>query len=343
MLPYEYKKTGGPTEKYVRTDKKKISWVQNLIKDLENGKKAQFDESEVVLGNYRPFQKMWVYKQRQMIWSPYRTQSLFPGDKQNLVINMTGPGAAVEFGALISDMVPNFHSMDTGQGYPLYFYADSKSKNDGEMLLGMDLEDSKIDGISDWALNIFRAKYGTKTSKEDIFYYVYGVLSAPEFIKRYKNELKKDSPRIPLLKEFSDYSQFGRELAKLHLNYENLENDFVKLDISGTIKDEKKLYRVEKMRFGKSSEKSTIQFNQYVTISNIPEEIYSYFINGKTPVEWIMDRYMVKEDADSGNLNDPNDFSENPKYVLNLLLSVMAMSKRALELQKTLPKLVIPE
>ena len=282
-------------------------------------------------------------KQRQMIWSPYRTRSLFPGQKDNLVINMTGPGASVDFGSLISDMVPNFHSMDTGQGYPLYFYAESKSKNEGEMLLGMDLEESRIDGISDWALDIFRRNYGVETSKEEIFYYVYGVLSAPEFIKRYKNELKKDSPRIPLLKEFRDYSEFGRKLSKLHLNYENLKNDFVNVQISDNVSDAKKLYRVEKMRFGKSGDKSVIQFNQFITISSIPDEIYSYLINGKTPTEWVMDRYMVKEDADSGNLNDPNEYSQDPDYVLKLLLSVIAMTKGILDLQQTLPKLVIPD
>jgi predicted helicase len=339
----EYKATGGPVEKYIRADKKKISWVQNLIKDLQNGKKAKFDASEISLGNYRPFQKMWVYKQRQLVWSPYRTQSLFPPDKENLVINMTGPGASVPFGALVSDFVSNFHSMDTGQGYPLYFYTDSKSKDSNDMLLGMDIGDSRIDGISDWALNIFRDRYSKKVSKEDIFYYVYGVLSAPEFINRYKIELKKDSPKVPLLENFEVYSHYGKQLASIHLDYENFTNDFVKVKISQKIADEKKLYHVEKMRFGKVGDKSIITFNKFITISEIPEEVYTYLINGKTPIEWIMDRYMVKEDSDSGNLNDPNDFSENPKYVFNLLLSVMAMTKKILDLQKTLPKLVIPE
>ena len=133
------------------------------------------------------------------------------------------------------------------------------------------------------------------------------------------------------------------QLAQLHLNYETLPNDFVKVEISTKVTDLKKLYRVEKIRFGKSGDKTVIQFNQFITISNIPEEVYTYLINGKTPVEWVMDRYMVKEDPDSGNLNDPNEYSEDPKYVLNLLLSVMAMSKGILDLQLTLPKLEIPE
>jgi predicted helicase len=317
--------------------------VQNLIKDLENGKKAKFDDSEVVLGNYRPFQKMWVYKQRQMIWSPYRTQNLFPENKENLVINVVGPGAAVEFGALISDRVPNFHSMDTGQAYPLYFYPDLKPNKEEDSLFASDPVDPRADGISDWALQIFRSKYGRSVSKEDIFYYVYGVLSAPQFVKRFKNELKKESPRIPLLKEFNEYSTFGKKLSELHINYEILENDFVRVEISEKVSDSKDLYRVEKMRFGKTGDKSTIHFNQFITILNIPEEIYSYLINGKSAVEWIMDRYIVKEDADSGNLNDPNDFSDDPKYVLNLLLSIMAMSKKILQLRESLPELVVPE
>jgi predicted helicase len=337
----EYKTLGGSIEEFIRVDKKRISWVQNLIKDLENGKRAVFDNSEVVLANYRPFQKMWVYKQRQMIWSPYRTPSIFPEDKANLIINMTGPGASVDFSALISDKVPNFHSMDTGQGYPLYFYPDSKTKNLETLFPEEEMEDSRIDGITDWALNEFRKKYKTDLSKEDIFYYVYGVLSSPEFVTRYRIELKKESPRVPMLADFVSYVEFGRRLSEVHLNYENFENSFVSVDISKTDIDDKNLFRVEKMRFAKSGNKTAIRFNQYITISEIPEHLYSYLLNGKSPIEWIMDRYMVREDSDSGNLNDPNEYSENPKYVFNLLLSVIAMCQKAIELESSLPELVI--
>lgn len=338
----ERKKSGESIDKYVRVDTKKISWVQNLLKDFEKHKYAKFEEREIVLGSYRPFQKMWVYRQRQMIWSPSKTNSLFPLNKSNLVIHMTGPGAAVDFSALMTSSVPNFHFMDTGKGYPLNFFKEVPESSD-ETLFGVDVDDTKIDGISDWAYKLFRDKYKTNISKEEIFFYVYGVLSAPDFIKRYRIELKKDSPRIPLLKEFQEYAKYGRKLSDLHLNYENLSNDFIKLDIIENVKDVKKLYRIEKMRFGKNGNKSVIHFNQYITISNIPEELYSYFINGKTPIEWVMDRYVVKEDTDSGNLNDPNDYSEDPKYIFNLLLSVISMTKKVLELQKNLPALAIPE
>jgi predicted helicase len=256
--------------------------------------------------------------------------------------NMTGPGAGVEFGCLISNLVPNFHSMDTGQGYPRFLFTDSGSKKVESLDLGLDLGDTKTDAISDWALKIFRERYHSKVSKDDIFYYVYGVMSSPEFVRRYKNELKKDSPRVPLLAEFSTYVEFGRQLAQLHLNYENHKNDFVKIDIRNATSDRNSLYRVEKMKFGNGGDKSIIHFNSYVSLSEIPVEVYSYMVNGRPAVEWVMDRFTVKEDKDSGNVNDANEFSEDPEYILNLLLSIISMSKKVLEMQKELPKLVIP-
>ncbi len=341
----EYIKSGGPIEKYIRADKREISWVQNLIKDLEKGRHAQFDEREIVLANYRPFQKMWLYKQRQLIWSPYRTPTLFPEGVKNLVIHATGPGASVDFGVLMLDKVPSYHSMDTGQGFPLYFYRERKtSTTAGATLPGLEDEgDSRIDAVSDWALELFRRRYHKTISKEDIFYYVYGVLSAPEYINRYRVNLKKESTRVPLLAEFDTYSNYGKELADLHLNYEEIKNDFVSVNVSEKKADEATLYRVEKMRFDKSGDKSVIVFNQFITIGNIPLELYSYRVNGKSPIEWVMDRYMVKIDSDSGNLNDPNEFSKDPKYVLNLLVSVIAMSHKVIGLQKSLPELVIPQ
>ena len=338
----DYRNNPKDFNQYVRIDKKKISWVQNLIEDLKNHKKAKFNQDELTISTYRPFQKMWLYKERQMVWTLGRIPSIFPDAKTpNLFINVTGPGASVEFSSLINQFPPNYHSMDTGQCYPLYFYSENNTTSPN--LFETEGQINRTDAITDWAYNLFRKKYGNEITKEDVFYYVYGILSSPNYIERYKNELRKESPRVPLLDDFKSYANYGKDLADLHLNYENLDNDFVKVDISGKVNDDKKLYRVEKMRFGKSGDKSVIQYNQFITVSDIPAEIYAYFVNGKTPTEWVMDRYMVKEDSDSGNLNDPNEYSNDPKYVFNLLLSVIAMTKKITELQKTIPKLVIPE
>jgi len=338
-----YKKGKASIEELTRVSKKDISWSRDLLKSLQNGKVAEFEENDIQLGNYRPFHKMWVYRENLFIGYRAQTHVLFPNNSKNLLICTTGPGASVDFSALISDLIPNYHYVDTGQGFPLYYYPDSKSKNSDEMLFQVDNNDTKVDAISNWALDLFRNNYGAKVSKEDIFFYVYGVLSAPEFAKRFTNELRKETTRVPLLGEFAEYSEYGRKLSELLLHYDALSNDFVKVEISQKSIDAKKLYCVEKMRFGKAGDKTTIMFNQFITIREIPEDSYSYLVNGKSPIEWVMDRYMVKEDADSGIANDPNDFSEDPKYLFNLLLSVISMTKKIIELQKALPKLIIPE
>jgi predicted helicase len=337
----EFKKSKGPLDKFIRADRKLISWSGNLINDLQKTKKANFDEKEITLSNYRPFQKMWVYRQRQLVGSPHLTNTLFPGTNENIVLALTGPSAPV-FSALITNKIPDYQLMNNGRSYPFHFYSTAKPETDVGMFSDEEISAPKLEGISDWALKIFRDKYGNRITKEDIFYYVYGVLSAPEYIFGYRNDLRKDYPRVPLLKDFEAYSKYGRDLANIHLLYESLPNNCVKIDLNTNISDEKKLYRVEKMRFGKNGDKSVIVFNEFITLSEIPSEIYTYFVNGKTPVEWVIDRYLVKIDGDSENLNDPNEFSDNPKYVFDLLLSVIEMTRRVIDLQRALPKLEIP-
>ena len=339
----KFKKGKTPIEDLTRVSKKDISWSRDLLKSLQNGKVATFEQDDVVLGNYRPFHKMWLYRENLFVGYRAQTHLLFPEKSENLLICTTGPGASVDFSALMSNLIPNYHFVDTGQGFPLYFYPNFRTKNSDQLLFGHNAEESRVDAISDWALKLFREKYGNKISKVDIFYYVYGVLSAPQFISRYRNELRKEAARVPLLDEFFEYSKYGRKLAELQLNYEQMPNNFIKVDIIQDDMDAEKLYRVEKMRFGKDNDKSRILFNKYITLSDIPLSLYTYIINGRSPIEWVMDRYIVKEDSDSGIINDPNLFSDEPKYALRLLLSVMTMTKEILDLQKTLPKLVIPE
>lgn len=338
-----FKKATKSLDEISRVSKKEISWSRGLLDNLKKGKSAEFDKDEVITGIYRPFQKMWFYREKFFMEMRYLTHLLFPNNSSNVVIHATGPGASVDFSVMITDMSPDHGFMATGQIFPMYFYPESKSSDSENSLFGIEESESQIHAISDWALKVFRNRYSDKVTKDDIFYYVYGVLSAPEFQNRFKNELRKDVLRVPLLEDFFVYSKYGRSLAKLHLDYEKIEGTHCDVKILDTKVSEKELYKVTKIRFGKSDDKSTIFFNQYITISNIPKEIYGYLINGKSPIGWVIDRYQIKEDSDSGIINDPNEYSDDPKYVFNLLLSVIAMTKKILDLQKTLPKLVIPE
>ena len=78
-------------------------------------------------------------------------------------------------------------------------------------------------------------------------------------------------------------------------------------------------------------------------ISDIPERAYEYVVNGKPAIEWIIDQYQVKKDKKSGIVDDPNEFSNNPKYIFNLLLSIINVSMQTIHLIESLPSLDIIE
>ena len=214
------------------------------------------------------------------------------------------------------------------------------------------------DGITDAGLALFRDAWpGENVSKEDIFYYIYGILHSEDYRKRYKNDLtKKQLPRIPAVKEPKDYRAFaqaGRDLGALHLNYESLE------PWPATINDDKPspqglshetLFRVEKMKFGgnaKSKDKTTIVYNPRITIRDIPERAYEYIVNGKSAVEWVMGRQGVKTDGESGLVNDANRYAietkGHPAYPLVLLLRIIRVSMETIKITEKLPPLRLPD
>ncbi|MGR5913172.1 type ISP restriction/modification enzyme [Bacillus cereus] len=75
----------------------------------------------------------------------------------------------------------------------------------------------------------------------------------------------------------------------------------------------------------------------------MPEKAYEYVVNGRSAIGWIIDQYQIKTDKKSGITDDPNEFSDDPKYILNLLLSVITVSMKTLELVKQLPDFEILE
>ena len=207
-------------------------------------------------------------------------------------------------------------------------------------------QDGRRLNVSDFALKAYREAYpDAKIGKEDIFYYVYGILHSPEYKTRFAADLTKMLPRIPLAEDFWAFSQAGRKLAEIHLHYEDAKPYPVKehRDVL-ELKDEK-LYVVEKMRFGKKdkeTDKTTIQYNSHITLTGIPLAAYDYVVNGKPAIEWIMDRYQFSKDKDSQIVNDPNDWAREhdaPKYILNLLKSIITVSMETMKVVNGLPPL----
>ncbi len=334
-------------EDFIDTDATKISWTVNLKKDLVKIKTHSFESSKFKTGMYRPFTKQNLYFDKPFIERPGLSSVLFPNTNfENLVISITGAGASKPFSALIGNSIPNLDNIEKAQCFPLYYFEEAP-KNGGTGSLG-NLFEAKVedkfvrkDGVSDFILERAQKQYNNKDiSKEDIFYYVYGFLHSLEYCETFTNDLKKMLPRLPLVndvKDFWAFSNAGRKLAKLHLNYETVPA-FEGVTVSG---NDSGSYRVEKLRFPKKGQKDTIIYNSIITISNIPEEAYEYVVNGKSAIEWIMERYAVTTHKDSGIKNDPNDWADevgNPRYILDLLLSIINVSVQTVEIVKGLPK-----
>ena len=277
---------------------------------------------------------------------------LFPTQAHsNLLICVSGSGGRKDFACTMIDSIPSLDYLEKCQSFPMYWYDESTA--DIADLFNQNLdEDKKMDryirkdGVSDWILRQCRDRYGNKVTKEDIFYYVYGILHSPEYRTTFEADLKKMLPRLPLVdkpEEFKAFSEAGRKLADLHLNYETVEPY---AGVTVNARTATPSYQVEKMRFGKldskTADKSTIFYNNQITIENIPAEAYDYIVNGKSAIEWIMERYQITTDAKSGITNNPNDWSKehgDEKYIYNLLLRIITVSIETMKIVNNLPKL----
>lgn len=339
-------------ENFVDTDPRNISWSSSLLPNVARGRKAQFTDDCLVPAMYRPFTKEWLYFDGMMNHRVGRQQKLFPTPNHlNVVISAAGIGASVPFSALVSRTLPDLELISKGQCCPLYWYEkpDESTRPQGEMFGAAGTPDAdgyiRRDAITDWALNQFRTHYRDPSiGKDDIFCYVYGVLHSPEYKQRFASDLKKMLPRIPFAKDFRAFCDAGRKLGDWHLNYETAE-PFPLTEESKRLVMEDGDYRVQKMTFGKKDgkpDKTVIVYNGNLTLRDIPLEAYEYVVNGKSAIEWIMERYQVIVDKASGIKNDPNDWCtehSNPRYIVDLLKRIVRVSVESARIVKSLPPL----
>lgn len=340
-----------------KRDSTKIVWTDTLIRDLQKRIKYNIDTSRYTVGMYRPYFKQALYQDRILNHRVYQIPRLFPTpNHRNLVICVSGVGASKDFSTLITDCIPDLQLQFNGQCFPLYWYDDSTA--DIADLFSAQQSDAdryvRRDGVTDWILSTARKQYGSRVTKEDIFYYVYGILHAPDYRTTFAADLKKSLPRLPLVEspdDFWAFSRAGRSLAELHLGYEHVEPYAGYHTVNSTTSEDDAInYRVEKMRFGKldskTADKSIIHYNAGITIENIPLEAYDYVVNGKSAIEWVMERYAVKTDSTSLITNDPNDWCrehDDPKYIYNLLLRIITVSLETMKIVRSLPKLKLEE
>lgn len=328
--------------KFIDTNPKKISWTRSLKNALSKKQKVSFNQNNITQGTYRPFCKQNIYYEKSLIESPGLNQVYFPKkDSNNLIMSIPGIGGTKDFTVLLSNCVTDYQVQFNNQCFPLYYFEEREKVQGSLFDTAGDSEYIRRDGISDFIFERAKKQYGKSVTKEDIFFYVYGILHSADYRQEFTNDLKKMLPRIPLVeapKDFWTFSKAGRALAELHINYESVPA-YEGVSVKGA---DSNFFKVEKMRFHKKDQKDSIIYNSKITISNIPPKAYEYVVNGKSAIDWIMERYQVKTDKDSGIKNDPNDWSEevgNPRYILDLLLSIINVSVQTVDIVNGLPKL----
>ncbi|GAA7261806.1 hypothetical protein ID0476_11100 [Helicobacter pylori] len=298
----------------ITTDKTKIAWTRALKQELIKNKNLQESHKDRIrLALYRPFNKQWLYFDKNLNEEQCQFPKIFPDESfENVVIN-TGVGNGKNFSALASDCISDCGLISPNQAYPLYYY-------DG---LG-----NRHYAISGYALNLFRKHYEDNSiAEEEIFYYIYAILHHKGYLEKYKNSLAKEDPRIALSEDFKELSVLDKELAELHLNYESEE-----LHASVEYKtlmnaEEEGYYDVETM----TKKGDRIHYNNHIAITKIPKKAFDYVVNGKSAIDWVIERYKKTTDKDSLIENNPNDYKDG-KYVFELLCRVIKLSEKSVDL-----------
>lgn len=348
---------------FVSTDSTRFNWSRDLLARLEAGKPAEYDPSAVgreVM--YRPFSKQLSYYDPVLNTRNGKLGVVFPTrDEVNLGIYIVGMSSAVPFSSIMLNIIPDLHVTGAGSGgqfFPRYTYrvidSDPSSlfpEDDTlDMFNAMDCKLAtpvtpsfeRIDNITDEILTDYQQSFGKGVSKDDIFFYVYGLLHSREYQAEFEADLKKMLPRIPKVKAFKQFVVAGRALSELHLNYETVEPYPLIENVTPNAS-----LRVTKMRYakeGRQDNKTTIIYNDGITLTGIPEEAHEYLLGSRSALGWIIERYQVKTDKASGIVNDPNAWGDehgDPRYILDLIKRITTVSVETVNIVSGLPSLEV--
>ena len=329
-----------------------LRWDRELENQLRRKKKPQFNQEYIRKTAYRSFVKTNCYADYIFANCKYQQDLIFPdGSSENRVICVPGVGSNKPFSVLMTDIIPDVQLIFNGQCFPRYRYPKPvDTSNATNTFQGFDEAPERIDNISDTALNAFRHHYRDDSiTKDDIFDYVYGVLHAPSYREEFANDLSKMIPRIPFAPKFHAFAEAGQRLADLHLNYETCEQypDLKVEPVSPSLLWEEKPEHFQlgkrAMRYADKETKTTLTINEHVCLSGIPEEAHRYVVNGRTPLEWFIDRYKIKQDKDSGIINDPNGWFDNPRDLITAIERIVYVSVESTKIIESLPSQLTDE
>lgn len=345
-----------PVESFIDNSGHKISWSRSLKRALENEIRLEHNSGALRFALYRPFSKQCVYFARYINHERGKQPVNFPTQaSNNYGFMLTAPASHYPtFSALMTNALPDLHLHDSGQFFPRYTYVETNgdlfSQGDGQSPSGGRY--TRVDNITDATLTSYRARYGAAVTKDDVFFYVYGLLYSPDYRERFAADLKKMLPRIPQVPSVEDFRAFsdaGRALSELHIGYEDVEPYPLEEHWTAAAEgpDEYERFLVTKMKYGGKAgawDKTTVKYNSGLTLTGIPEEAQRYMLGSRSALDWILERYQVKTDKASGIVNDPNDWSrehDQPRYIRDLIGRIVTVSLETIRIVDALPGLEV--
>ena len=334
-------------------DPKKMKWDRLQKNTILRGKIVEdVSVSKLYLSYYRPFFTQYLYLDRFWNNCVYQMPAIFPTcESKNLLICSSGVGSK-EYSCLMVDHIPCLDFLEKTQCFPRWLPGEQTKGAEDTLDFG---EQSVMpSGFSPEALPHFQAAYpGKPITEDDLFYYIYGILHSEDYRMRYANNLMKELPRIPRVATYEQFMAFveaGQELARLHVHFEDVA-PYAGVKFEYT-KVGQPSYRVTQMKWGKikgktgnaAKDKTTLIYNDWITVKNIPLEAQEYVVNKKSALDWVVERACVSIDKASGIVNDFNDYAAemgSERYPLDLFLKVITVSLETMKIVKALPKLEI--
>ena len=328
-------------DEVARRHSQNIKWAGNLKDKLKGKKKTEFKEDYIRKVLYRPFVATNCYADYTFIHRRGQMDRVFPdSSRENRVICVPGIGSKKPFSVLMVGTMPDLNINEgSTQCLPRYLYPDPLEASDTiTELIDIECDPNSIDNISDKALDDFREHYCDNTiTKDTIFDYVYGVLHAPSYREEFANNLAKEMPRIPFAPDFYTSAEAGKELAALHLGYETCERYSLEMIFAHEGEPQPRHFQLGESAMDFDDDETTLIINDHVRLSGIPSEAHQYVVNGRTPLEWFIDRYQIKRDKDSGILNDPNGWFADPRDLITAIERIVYVSVESTRIIEGLP------
>ena len=328
-------------EEAERSHSSNLKWDRELRKKLRRQIEPKFADDYIRKVVYRPFIPTNCYIDYTFVYMKCQIDRIFPdSSSENRVICVPGKGFAKSFSVFVTDMMPDVQLIFNGQCFPRYWYPKpATTSHTTDIFQSIDETPDRIDNISDTALNDFRYHYSDDTiTKDMIFDYVYGILHASSYREQFANNLSKEMPRIPFAPDFHAFAEAGKELAGLHLGYEACKQYPLEVIFVGDGEAQPHHFRLTEKPMGfVGGAKTILKINDHVSLSGIPPEAHRYVVNGKTPLGWFIDRYQIKEDKDSGILNDPNGWFADPRDLVTAIKRIVYVSVESTRIIEGLP------